>query len=163
MPDLGPRTHAAVAAGILVAGTAVVTAMRLLWPAPDQTAAAYTDQTDLRVLEPFGIDDVTGGPVDLVPGAEGSRTVRLTNPNRTPITVTDLEAVLGPAVDGAHNRVAACPADVVTVVPVDTSVVIPPGTSVEVAMVLRMAYDVPAACADAVFSLTYSGRTTEAG
>lgn len=166
MPKPGPLVGVVVAISILAAGAAVVTAMRLTRPASDPVAATYTVDTrehspsDLRTFE---IDDISSAPVELTPGAQGVRAIRLTNPNSVDITVIRLEAVAGQPSDAAREQVAACPSDVVTILPLDTPVVIPPGSSAEVSLVVRVARNVPVACADAVFPVTYSGHTAEIG
>ncbi|GAA3869202.1 hypothetical protein GCM10022243_38420 [Saccharothrix violaceirubra] len=161
MRSLGPRTEVAVAMAILGVGAAVVTAMHLTWPEPSEPPLAYENSNGAvggAELKPFGIDDVSGAPVELTPGSEGARLVRLTNPNAVGIVVASLKAVPGTPMDVAHNKVEGCPASVLTVVPMATPVAIPPDGSVDVEMVVSIASDVPAACKDLVFPLTYSGN-----
>ncbi|WP_246019184.1 hypothetical protein [Saccharothrix australiensis] len=155
----------AVAMTILGVGAAVVAAMHLTWPEPELPAMAYAvsnGEAGVADLQPFGIDDVSGGPVELAPGSEGSRLVRLSNPNSVDIVVLTLQAVPGQPLDAAHNRVPGCPAGVLTVVPMAEPVTIPPSGAVEVEMVVQIAHDVPDACQDSVFPLTYSGRAARA-
>ena len=161
MRSLGPRLEAAVAMTILGAGAAVVAAMHLTWPEPELPAMAYSisgGEAGVADLQPFGINDVSGAAVELTPGSEGFRLVRLSNPNDVDIVVLTLEAEPGQPLDAAHNRVPECPSGVLTVAPMPEPVLIPPAGSVEVEMVVRIAHDVPAVCEDAVFPLTYSGR-----
>ncbi len=163
MRSLGPRMEVAVAMTILGVGAAVVTAMHLTWPEPELPAMAYSvsggEVTDLRAFE---INDISGAAVELTPGSEGARLVRLSNPNTVDIVVLTLEAEPGQPLDAARNRVPDCPADVLTVVPMAEPVTIPPSGSVDVEMVVHIAHDVPAACTDLVFPLTYSGRAARA-
>lgn len=164
LPSPGPRRDAVAAAGILAFGAAVVTGMHLVWPAPETTMAPSTAdvhevQVHLRGLEPFRIEDVSGAAIELTPGSEGTRTVRLTNPNSIAITVTHLRAVPGRARDGAHHQVVDCPSDIVKVVPMDTPVTIRAESSVQVTMTVLIAHDIPTACTDVTFRPAYSGRT----
>ncbi|QQQ74749.1 hypothetical protein IOD16_26920 [Saccharothrix sp. 6-C] len=159
MRSLGPRMEVAVAMTILGVGAAVVTAMHLTWPEPELPAMAYSiSGGEVSELEPFGITDISGGAVELTPGSEGARTVRLSNPNNVEIVVLTLEAQPGQPLDAAHNRVPGCPSAVLSVAPMAEPVTIPPAGAVDVAMVVRIAHDVPNACTDLVFPLTYSGR-----
>ncbi|MBW4719858.1 hypothetical protein [Saccharothrix obliqua] len=163
MRSLGPRMEVAVAMTILGVGAAVVAAMHLTWPEPQLPPMAYAvsnGEAGVADLEPFVIDDISGAPVELTPGAEGARLVRLSNPNHVDIVVITLQAVPGQPQDAAHNRVPDCPSGVLTVVPMERPVTIPPEGSVEVEMVVRISPDVPDACQDSVFPLTYSGRAT---
>ncbi|MEU4741193.1 hypothetical protein AB0G02_12120 [Actinosynnema sp. NPDC023658] len=165
MRSLGPRMEVAVAMTILGVGAAVVAAMHLTWPEPELPAMAYSvsgGEAGVIGLEPFEIDDVSGGAVELTPGSEGARLVRLSNPNNVDIVVLTLEAQAGQPLDEAQNRVPECPSGVLTVVPMAEPVAIPPAGSVEVEMVVQIAHDVPSACTDAVFPLTYSGRAARA-
>ncbi|MFC6089172.1 hypothetical protein [Saccharothrix lopnurensis] len=161
MRSLGPRMEIAVASTILGVGAAVVAAMHLTWPEPDLPAMAYSvsnAEAGVAGLESFGIDDVSGAAVELTPGGEGARLVRLSNPNTVDIVVLSLEAEPGQPLDEAQNRVPGCPSGVLTVVPMPEPVLIPPAGSVDVEMVVQIAHDVPDACTDLVFPLTYSGR-----
>ncbi|WP_033442861.1 hypothetical protein [Saccharothrix sp. NRRL B-16314] len=159
MRSLGPRMEVAVAMSILGVGAAVVAAMHLTWPEPELPPMAYAvSGGEVSDLRPFEINDISGGAVELTPGSEGVRLVRLSNPNSVDIVVLTLQAVPGQPTDEAHNRVPDCPAGVLTVVPMPEPVVIPPAGSVEVEMVVQIAHDLPAACRDLVFPLTYSGR-----
>ncbi|MGM1062722.1 hypothetical protein [Saccharothrix sp. Mg75] len=161
MRSLGPRMEAAVAATILGAGAVVVASMHLTWPEPELPAMAYSvsgAEAGVADLEPFGIDDVSGAPVELTPGSEGARLVRLSNPNSVDIVVLTLQALPGQPLDAAHNRVPDCPSGVLTVVPMGEPVTIPPAGEVEVEMVVQISHDVPVACQDLVFPLTYTGR-----
>ncbi|MEU4763263.1 hypothetical protein AB0H12_08400 [Actinosynnema sp. NPDC023794] len=159
MRSLGPRMEVAVAMTILGVGAAVVAAMHLTWPEPELPAMAYSVSAgEVSDLEPFEINDVSGGAVELTPGSEGFRLVRLSNPNTVDIVVLTLEAEPGQPLDAARNRVPDCPSAVLTVVPMAEPVTIPPAGEVEVEMVVRIAHDVPSACKDLVFPLTYSGR-----
>ncbi len=165
MRSLGPRMEIAVASTILAVGAAVVAAMHLTWPEPELPAMAYSvsnAEAGVADLEPFGIDDVSGAPVELTPGSEGARLVRLSNPNDVEIVVLVLEALPGQPLDAAHNNVPGCPSSVLTVAPMAEPVVIPPAGAVDVEMVVRIAHDVPDACTDLVFPLTYSGRAARA-
>ena len=63
---------------------------------------------------------------------------------------------------GYYPYVKECPAGVLTVVPLKDIVEIPAGGAVEVTMKVQVAADVPAACSDLVFPLTYSGRAKHA-
>lgn len=161
MRSMGPRMEVAVASTILAVGAAVVVAMHLTWPEPELPAMAYSvrnAEAGVADLEPFGINDISGAPVELTPGSEGARLVRLSNPNDVDIVVLTLQAEPGQPLDEAHNRVPECPSAVLSVVPMAEPVTIPPAGSVDVEMVVRIAHDVPAACQDLVFPLTYSGR-----
>jgi hypothetical protein len=165
MRTLGPRMEVAVAMTILAVGAAVVAAMHLTWPEPETPAMAYAvsgGEAGVAELQTFEINDISGGAVELTPGSEGVRLVRLTNPNSVEIVVLTLQAVPGQPLDEAHNRVSDCPTGVLTVVPMPDPVAIPPAGSVEVEMVVQIAHDVPAACKDLVFPLTYSGRAARA-
>ncbi|GAA3462224.1 hypothetical protein ACFFSW_13635 [Saccharothrix longispora] len=161
MRSLGPRMEAAVAATILGVGAAVVAAMHLTWPEPELPAMAYSvsgAEAGVADLQPFEIDDISGAPVELTPGSEGARLVRLSNPNGVDIVVLTLQAQPGLPLDEARNHVPECPSGVLTVVPMGEPVTIPPAGAVEVEMVVQIAHDVPDACRDLVFPLTYSGR-----
>ncbi|MDX8035544.1 hypothetical protein SK803_35510 [Lentzea sp. BCCO 10_0856] len=161
MRSLGPRLEIAVSLTILMVGAAVVAAMHLTWPKPHLPAMAYSvssGESDMQQLKPFEINDISGAAVELTPGAEGERTVRLSNPNPVDIIVESLSAVPGQPLDATQQRVAACPAGVLTVVPLTDIVEIPAGGAVEVTMKVQVATDVPSACAELVFPLTYSGR-----
>ncbi|MFI9011625.1 hypothetical protein ACIGNX_30755 [Actinosynnema sp. NPDC053489] len=159
MRSLGPRAEVAVAMTILGVGAAVVAAMHLTWPEPELPAMAYSvSGGEVTELQSFEITDVSGGAVELTPGSEGARRVRLSNPNGVEIVVLTLEAQPGQPLDAAQNRVPGCPSSVLTVVPMAEPVTIPPSGSVEVDMVVQIAHDVPSACTDLVFPLTYSGR-----
>ncbi|QFZ22346.1 hypothetical protein [Saccharothrix syringae] len=161
MRSLGPRMEIAVASTILAVGAAVVAAMHLTWPEPELPAMAYSvsnAEAGVADLQPFEISDISGAPVELTPGSEGVRLVRLSNPNAVDIVVLTLQAVPGQPLDEAHNRVPDCPTGVLTVAPMAEPVVIPPAGAVDVRMVVQIAHDVPAACKDSVFPLTYSGR-----
>ncbi|GGP50948.1 hypothetical protein [Saccharothrix coeruleofusca] len=165
MRTLGPRMEVAVALTILGVGAAVVAAMHLTWPEPELPSMAYAvsgGEAGVADLKPFEINDISGGAVELTPGSEGARKVRLSNPNSVDIMVLTLQAVPGQPVDAAHNRVPDCPSGVLTVAPMAQPVIIPPAGSVEVEMVVRIAHDVPDACEDLVFPLTYSGRAARA-
>ncbi|MFD1148461.1 hypothetical protein [Saccharothrix hoggarensis] len=165
MRSLGPRMEVAVAMTILGVGAAVVAAMHLTWPEPDYPAMAYSvsgGEAGVADIEPFGIDDISGGAVELTPGSEGARLVRLSNPNTVDIVVLTLQAVPGQPLDEAQNRVPECPSGVLTVEPMPEPVTIPPAGSVDVEMVVQIAHDVPDACKDLVFPLTYSGRAARA-
>lgn len=165
MRTLGPRMEVAVAMTILAVGAAVVAAMHLTWPEPEAPAMAYAvsgGEAGVAELQTFEINDISGAAVELTPGSEGVRLVRLTNPNSVEIVVLTLQAVPGQPLDEAHNRVSDCPTGVLTVVPMPDPVAIPPAGSVEVEMVVQIAHDVPAACEDLVFPLTYSGRAARA-
>ncbi|MEU5694430.1 hypothetical protein [Actinosynnema sp. NPDC020468] len=153
----------AVAMTILGVGAAVVAAMHLTWPEPEVPAMAYSisnGESGVGDLKPFEINDISGAPVELTPGSEGARKVRLSNPNSVGIIVITLQAVPGRPLDEAHNQVEGCPSGVLTVSPMAAPVEIPPDGAVEVDMVVQIAADVPAACKDLVFPLTYSGRAT---
>jgi hypothetical protein len=153
----------AVAMSILGVGAAVVAAMHLTWPEPELPAMAYSvSGGEVSDLEPFGINDISGGTVELTPGSEGARVVRLSNPNNVDIVVLTLKAEPGPPLDEARNEVPGCPPSVLTVVPLAEPVTIPPSGAVEVEMVVQIAFDVPSACTDLVFPLTYSGRAARA-
>jgi hypothetical protein len=161
MRSLGPRLEIAVSLTILMVGAAVVAAMHLTWPAPQRPAMAYSvssGESGMQQLKPFEINDISGAPVELTPGAEGERKVRLSNPNPVDIIVESLSAVPGQPLDATQQRVAACPAGVLSVVPLTDIVEIPAGGAVEVTMKVQVSTDVPAACAELVFPLTYSGR-----
>jgi hypothetical protein len=163
MRSLGPRMEVAVAMTILGVGAAVVAAMHLTWPEPELPAMAYAvsgGEAGVSDLKPFEINDISGGAVELTPGGEGFRLVRLSNPNSVDIVVLTLQAVPGQPLDETHNRVPDCPTGVLTVVPMPEPVAIPPAGSVEVEMVVQIAHDVPDVCKDLVFPLTYSGRAT---
>ncbi len=164
MRSLGPRMEVAVATTILGVGAAVVAAMHLTWPEPQLPAMAYSvsaGEAGVSDLKPFEIDDVSGAAVELTPGSEGVRQVRLTNPNSVDIIVVKLSALPGVPVDSERNEVEGCPPGLLSVAPMDTPVVIPPSGEVEVEMVVRISYDVPAECKDLVFPLTYSGHATK--
>jgi hypothetical protein len=161
MRSLGPRLEIAVSLTILMVGAAVVAAMHLTWPEQQLPAMAYSvssGESGMQQLKPFEINDISGAPVELTPGTEGKRTVRLSNPNPVDIIVESLSAVPGQPLDGTQQRVPDCPAGVLTVVPLTDIVEIPAGGAVEVVMKVQVAADVPAACAELVFPLTYSGR-----
>ncbi|MET1072823.1 MAG: hypothetical protein ABWY11_09290 [Umezawaea sp.] len=163
MRSLGPRMEIAVATTILGVGAAVVAAMHLTWPdpqTPTMTYAISAGEAGVSGLKPFEINDVSGGAVELTPGSEGARQVRLSNPNDVDIIVVNLDAVPGQPVDSGHNKVPGCPSGVLTVSPMDTPVAIPPAGEVEVEMVVQVSTDVPEACKDLVFPLTYSGHAT---
>ncbi|WP_086663957.1 hypothetical protein [Lentzea kentuckyensis] len=160
MRSLGPRLEIAVSLTILMLGAAVVAAMHLTWPKPELPAMAYSvssGESGMQ-LKPFEINDISGAPVELTPGAEGERKVRLSNPNPVDIIVESLSAVPGQPLDATQQRVAGCPAGVLSVVPLTNIVEIPAGGAVEVTMKVQVSTDVPAACAELVFPLTYSGR-----
>lgn len=161
MRSLGPRLEIAVSLTILMVGAAVVAAMHLTWPDPEIPAMAYSvssGESGMQQLKPFEINDISGAPVELTPGAEGRRTVRLSNPNSVDIIVESLSAVPGQPLDATQQRVVDCPAGVLSVVPLKDIVAIPAGGAVEVVMKVQVAKDVPPACAELVFPLTYSGR-----
>ncbi|SEQ43290.1 hypothetical protein SAMN05216188_10321 [Lentzea xinjiangensis] len=161
MRSLGPRLEIAVSLTILMVGAAVVAAMHLTWPEPQLPAMAYSvssGDSGAQQLKPFEINDISGAAVELKPGAEGKREVRLSNPNPVAIIVESLSAVPGQPLDATGQRVAGCPAGVLTVVPLMDIVEIPAGGAVEVVMKVQVAADVPAECAELVFPLTYSGR-----
>ncbi|MFE2753215.1 hypothetical protein ACFXGA_14590 [Actinosynnema sp. NPDC059335] len=159
MRSLGPRMEVAVAMTILGVGAAVVAAMHLTWPEPELPAMAYAvSGGEVSDLQSFEINDVSGGAVELTPGSEGARLVRLSNPNSVEIVVLTLQAQPGEPLDEAGNPVPGCPAGVLAVAPMAEPVTIPPAGSVDVEMVVRIAHDVPDACTDLVFPLTYSGR-----
>ena len=102
-------------ATILAVGAAVVATMHLTWPEPRTPAVAYAMSnggSGGADLKPFEINDISGAPVDLRPGTNGSRTVKLSNPNGVDIIVMSLSAVPGQPVDAKHNRVPGCPAGV---------------------------------------------------
>jgi len=165
MRSLGPRMEVAVASTILAVGAAVVAAMHLVWPEPELPVMAYSvsnGESGVADLKPFEINDISGAAVELTPGSEGYRLVRLSNPNGVGIVVETLSAVPGQPQDDARRRVEDCPAGVLTVVPIAEPVAIEPGGSAEVKMVVQVAHDVPAACKDLVFPLTYSGRASRA-
>ncbi|GAB2806470.1 hypothetical protein GCM10027200_02760 [Lentzea nigeriaca] len=146
---------------ILMLGAAVVAAMHLTWPKPTSPAMAYSvssGESGMQQLKPFEINDISGAAVELTPGAVGERKVRLSNPNSVDIIVESLSAVPGQPLDATQQRVEGCPAGVLTVVPLKEVVEIPAGGAVEVAMKVQVAKDVPAACSELVFPLTYSGR-----
>jgi hypothetical protein len=153
----------AVATTILGVGAAVVAAMHLAWPEPRSPAMAYSvsaGEGGVSDLKPFEINDVSGGAVELTPGTEGVRRVRLSNPNSVDIIVVKLSAVPGQPVDAAHNKVDGCPSGLLSVASMDTPALIPPAGEIEVEMVVRVSDDVPTACKDLVFPLTYSGHAT---
>jgi hypothetical protein len=161
MRSLGPRLEIAVSLTILMVGAAVVAAMHLTWPEPQLPAMAYSvssGESGISDLKPFEINDISGAAVELRPGAEGSRRVRLSNPNSVDIIVKQLSAVPGQPVDEAQQRVLECPPGVLTVEPMTSPMLITQGGSVEVEMVVRVAEDVPLECTDLVFPLTYSGQ-----
>lgn len=161
MRSLGPRLEIAVSLTILMVGAAVVAAMHLTWPDPQAPAMAYSVSSggsDMQQLKPFEINDISGAAVELRPGAEGERKVRLSNPNSVDIIVESLSAVPGQPLDATQQRVEGCPAGVLTVVPLTDVVEIPAGGAVEVTMKVQVAEDVPNECAELVFPLTYSGR-----
>jgi hypothetical protein len=163
MRSLGPRMEIAVATTILGVGAAVVAAMHLTWPEPQLPAMAYSvsaGEVGVSDLKPFAIDDVSGAAVELTPGSEGVRKVRLSNPNSVDIIVVKLSALPGTPVDSARNKVDGCPSGLLSVAPMDTPVLIPPAGEVQVEMVVRVAHDVPVDCKDLVFPLTYSGHAT---
>ena len=135
MRSLGPRLEIAVSLTILMVGAAVVIAMHLTWPEPQLPAMAYAvsnGEPGIADLESFEINDISGAAVELHPGTEGSRLVRLSNPNSVDIIVVTLSAVPGQPLDAARRRVPECPSGVLTVVPMAKPVAIPPGGSVEV-------------------------------
>lgn len=161
MRSLGPRMEVAVAMTIIGVGAAVVASMHLTWPEPELPAMAYSisgGEAGVADLQPFQIDDVSGAAVELTAGSEGFRLVRLSNPNTVDIVVLTLQAEPGEPLDEARNPVPGCPSEVLTVVPMPEPVIIPPAGSVDVEMVVQIAHDLPAACTDLVFPLTYSGR-----
>jgi hypothetical protein len=153
----------AVASTILAVGAAVVAAMHLAWPQPELPAMAYSissGESGVSDLKPFEINDISGAAVELTPGSEGARLVRLSNPNSVGIVVETLSAVPGQPQDAAHRRVTDCPSGVLNVVPMAEPVAVEPGGSVEVKMVVQVSQDVPDSCKDLVFPLTYSGRAS---
>lgn len=161
MRSLGPRLEIAVSLTILMVGAAVVAAMHLTWPDPKTPAMAYSvssGESGMQKLKPFEINDISGAAVELKPGAEGERKVRLSNPNPVDIIVESLSAIPGQPLDATQQRVEGCPSGVLTVVPLKDIVEIPAGGAVEVVMKVQVAKEVPDACAELVFPLTYSGR-----
>src|SRR5690349_6220805 len=134
MRSLGPRLEVAVSLTILMLGAASAAAMHLSWPDPRRPARRYSvsrGASEMQ-LKPFEINDISGAPVELTPGAEGERNVPLPNPNGVDIVVESLSAVPGQPLDAPQQRVAGCPAGVMTVVPLTDVVQIPAGGEVEV-------------------------------
>jgi hypothetical protein len=101
-----------------------------------------------------GVTDL-GGP-SLAPGKDQQRFVRLANPNDHDVVVADLQASVGPPVDGTDLPIATCPATALQLQPPAGPVTVRAMSTVDVAITARLAVDAPAACQLARFPVTFT-------
>ncbi|WIV54214.1 hypothetical protein [Amycolatopsis nalaikhensis] len=112
-------------------------------------------------IKPFGITDVPGRATALVPGATGTRWIRLKNAENFPILVRTVAAAVGRPVDGAGKPVPACPASSVRVDPLATPVTVTGDGTADVALTTHMVPGAPDACRGLTFPLTYTGTAVK--
>ncbi|MGW3999122.1 hypothetical protein [Amycolatopsis sp. NPDC004772] len=146
------RWRSSVPAGALAA--VVIT-----WFAIGPTPVANT--ANGNGIKQFGIADVPGRATALVPGATGTRWIRLANAENFPILVQTVTAAVGKPVDSRGRPVPACPATSVQVDPLARPVPVPRDGTADVALTTRMLPGTPEACRSLTFPLTYTGTAVK--
>ncbi|WP_410565431.1 hypothetical protein [Amycolatopsis sp. cmx-4-61] len=146
------RWRSTVAAG---ASAAVVLGWSAIGPAPVANTANGNG------IKQFGIADVPGRATALVPGATGSRWVRLANAENFPILVQTVTATVGTPVDGRGRPVPACPAASVRLDALARPVTVAGNGTTDVALTTHMLPGTPEACRSVTFPLTYTGTAVK--
>ncbi|WP_410671671.1 hypothetical protein [Amycolatopsis sp. cmx-4-68] len=111
-------------------------------------------------IKQFGVSDVPGRATALVPGATGTRWVRLKNVENFPILVQTVSTTVGRPVDGGGRPVAACPASSVRVDALAAPVKVAGDGTADVALTTHLAPGAPA-CRGLTFPLTYTGTAVK--
>lgn len=112
-------------------------------------------------IKQFAITDVPGRATALVPGATGTRWVRLGNAENFPILVQTVTTTVGKPVDSAGRPVAACPASSVKVDALAAPVKVPGDGTADVALTTHLLAGAPDACRGLTFPLTYTGTAVK--
>ncbi|WP_410586552.1 hypothetical protein [Amycolatopsis sp. lyj-23] len=146
------RWRFALPAGALAA---VVLAWFALGPAPVASTANGGG------IKQFGIADVPGRASALVPGATGSRWIRLANAENFPILVQTVTATVGAPVDSRGRPVPACPAASVRLDALARPVTVAGNGTADVALTTHMLPGTPDACRSVTFPLTYTGTAVK--
>lgn len=109
----------------------------------------------------FGIADVPGRATALVPGATGTRWIRLSNAENFPILVQTVATKVGGPVDALGRPVPACPASTVKVDALAAPVTVAANGTADVALTTHMLAGAPDACRNLTFPLTYTGTAVK--
>ena len=112
-------------------------------------------------IKQFAITDVPGRATALVPGATGTRWVRLGNAENFPILVQTVTTTVGRPVDGGGRPVPACPASSVRVDALAAPVKVAGGGTADVALTTHLVAGAPDACRGLTFPLTYTGTAVK--
>ncbi|MEV6879857.1 hypothetical protein [Amycolatopsis sp. NPDC051128] len=144
------RWRFGVPAGALVVLTWLVVGLSAAAPAANSNG-----------IKQFTISDVPGRATALVPGATGTRWVRLGNAENFPILVQTLGTTVGRPVDGGGRPVPACPASSVKVDALAAPVTVRGNGTADVALTTHMVPDAPNACRGLTFPLTYTGTAVK--
>lgn len=112
-------------------------------------------------IKQFGIADVPGRATALVPGATGTRWIRLSNAENFPILVQTVDAAVGRPVDGGGRPAPACPASAVKVDSLAAPVTVAGNGTTDVALTTHMVPGAPDACRGLTFPLTYTGTAVK--
>ena len=112
-------------------------------------------------IKQFGIADVPGRATALVPGATGTRWIRLSNVENFAILVQTVGTTVGRPVDGSGRPVPACPASSVKVDALAAPVTVAANGTADVALTTHMVPGAPDACRGLTFPLTYTGTAVK--
>ncbi|WP_086853627.1 hypothetical protein [Amycolatopsis kentuckyensis] len=146
------RWRFGVPAGALAA---VVVTWFAIGPAPVANTANGSG------IKQLGIADVPGRATALVPGATGTRWIRLANADNFPILVQTVTAAVGKPVDSRGRAVPGCPASSVRVDALGRPVTVPGNGTADVALTTHMLPGTPDACRSVTFPLTYTGTAVK--
>lgn len=131
----------------------------LIWLAMGPSAVAPA--ANGNGIKQFGIGDVPGRATALVPGATGTRWIRLSNAENFPILVQTVTTAVGRPVDGGGRPVPACPASSVKVDALAAPVEVAGNGTAEVALTTHLLPGAPDACRGLTFPLTYTGTAVK--
>lgn len=148
------RWRFGVPAGALVVLTWLVVGLSAAAPAANGNGNGNSNKQ-------FTISDVPGRATALVPGATGTRWVRLGNAENFPILVQTLGTTVGRPFDSAGRPVPACPASSVKVDALAAPVTVPGNGTADVALTTHMLPGTPDACRSVTFPLTYTGTAVK--
>ncbi|MGK3201377.1 hypothetical protein [Amycolatopsis sp. MEPSY49] len=112
-------------------------------------------------IKQFAITDVPGRATALVPGATGTRWIRLGNGENFPILVQTVTTTVGRPVDGGGRPVPACPASAVRVDALAAPVKVAGNGTADVALTTHLVAGAPDACRGLTFPLTYTGTAVK--
>lgn len=111
-------------------------------------------------LQPFGIDGITGGSVELTPGYVAKLDVEISNPNTVTIVVERLSATLSQPITEGGAKVTDCPSGVLFIESITEKPRVSPRSSTTVPITVHVSDVVPKACAEAIFPVTLTGQAT---